>query len=373
MKFRRELLDQIDAKLLPGKVCIIYGTRRVGKSELIKAYLTDKSDYLLLNGDDILDVQLLNQRSTSNYRRLLVDKKLLVIDEAQNIPEIGLKLKLMVDEIDGLSVLITGSSALDLSQKSSEPLVGRMTRMHLFTISYRETTEHMDFKLLQESLPQRLVMGSYPEVFQYTTQKDQIDYLMELVNTYLLKDVLAYGDIRKSNKLMSLLQLLAYQMGSEVSYSELAKSLQLSKNTIEKYIELLIQTFILYKVSGYSKNLRKEVTKQPKIYFTDNGIRNAIIGDFTSIDQRRDRGILWENYCIQERIKRLHYDQIHHQAYYWRTYDQQEIDWIESYNQELHAYEMKWKKTSKVPQAFAKSYPDASYTTLNSSNYYEYL
>lgn len=374
MRFNRELLIPLKNSIQAQKVTLILGARRVGKSELIKDFLKDRNDdYLLLNGDDVLDIQLLEERSISNYSRLLAGKKLLIIDEAQNISNIGQKLKLMVDNLEGLAIIITGSSALELNQKAGEPLVGRMKILQMFPLSYREISQEFDFKQIQQSLEHRLIYGSYPEVLTLNEPKEQATYLGELVGSLLLKDILAYGDVRKSDKIFDLLRLIAYQMGSEVNYSELGKSLQISKNTVEKYIDLLIQSFILIRVGGYSGNLRKEVTKQPKLFFLDNGIRNAILNNFSPLNVRGDLGALWENYCIQERIKRLNYDQIRFQGYFWRTYDSQEIDWIEDYDQSLHAFEMKYTKTANLPGAFAKNYPTASFNVMNKDNYFEFI
>lgn len=374
MRFNRELLATLKMKMKPQKVLLILGARRVGKSELIKDYLKDiNEDYLLLNGDDISDIQLLENRSILNYSRLLSGKKTLIIDEAQNIPDIGQKLKLIVDSIENIKVLITGSSALELNQRAGEPLVGRMSQLQLFSLSYREIAEEFDFKQINQTLDERLIYGSYPEVLTLEKLSEKASYLGELVGSLLLKDVLAYSEIRKSDKIVDLLRLIAFQMGSEVNYSELGNSLQISKNTVEKYVDLLIQSFILIKVGGYSKNLRKEVTKQPKLYFLDNGIRNAILGNFNPLSKRTDLGALWENYCIQERIKRLNYDRIRFLGYFWRTYDDQEIDWIEDYDEILHAFEMKYSKRKNVPSAFENNYPNSTFNIMNKDNYFEFL
>lgn len=374
MRFERELLSILKNTTQNQKVTQILGARRVGKSELIKDFTKElNSKYLLLNGDDVLDIQLLEERSLANYRRVLQDYDILIIDEAQNIPEIGLKLKLIVDNIDGIQIIITGSSAMDLSQKAGEPLVGRMHTLRLFPLSYREIAQKYDFREIQQTLDDRLIYGSYPELTILRSPAEKESYLGELVGSLLLKDILAYSDVRKSDKIFDLLKLIAFQMGQEVSYTELGQKLQISKNTIEKYVDLLIQSFILIRVGGYSQNLRKEVTKQPKLYFLDNGIRNAVLNNFSPLQTRADVGALWENYCIQERIKRLNYDSIRYQGYFWRTYDDQEIDWIEDYNQSLHAYEMKYSKTTSIPGAFAKNYPDASFHVMNRDTYSDYI
>lgn len=378
MNFLERGIDSVfSKKVLPNKVLILLGARRVGKTAFIKNYLSvlPKEDYLQLNGEDIQDVDLLKERSVANYKRLLNNVKLLVIDEAQNIPEIGLILKLIVDSIDGIKVIATGSSIFDLSNKLGEPLVGRKNTIYLFPLAQMEFNKYENFKETTQKLEERLLFGSYPELEQYPDWNDKINYLKEIVNSYLLKDILIYEGIKQSNKILDLLKLIAFQVGQEVSLQELAKQLGISKNTVESYLDLLSKVFVIYKVPGFSRNLRKEITKSNRWYFYDNGIRNTIIANFSRLDSRTDVGALWENYLASERIKYQNYTQKSVTNYFWRTYDQQELDWLEEENGILRAYEFKWNENRKVkiPTAFAKAYPEANFEVINKSNYLDFI
>ena len=364
-------------KVLPNKVLILLGARRVGKTAFIKNYLQNipKTDYLQLNGEDIDDASLLKERSVSNYSRLLANVKLLVIDEAQNIPDIGLILKLIVDSIDGIKIIATGSSVFDLSNKLGEPLVGRKNTIYLFPLAQMEFANYENFKETTQKLGERLLFGSYPELEQYPDWNDKINYIKEIINSYLLKDILVYGGIKQSNKILDLLKLIAYQVGQEVSLQELARQLGISKNTVESYLDLLSKVFVICKVPGFSRNLRKEITKSNRWFFYDNGIRNGIIGNFTPLDSRTDVGALWENYLASERIKNQNYTQKTVSNYFWRTYDQQELDWLEEENGNLTGFEFKWNENrkAKIPTAFAKAYPEASFEVISKGNYLDFI
>lgn len=364
-------------KVLPNKVLILLGARRVGKTAFIKNYLQNipKTDYLQLNGEDIDDTSLLKERSVSNYSRLLANVKLLVIDEAQNIPDIGLILKLIVDSIDGIKIIATGSSVFDLSNKLGEPLVGRKNTIYLFPLAQMEFANYENFKETTQKLGERLLFGSYPELEQYSDWNDKINYIKEIINSYLLKDILVYGGIKQSNKILDLLKLIAYQVGQEISLQELARQLGISKNTVESYLDLLSKVFVIYKVAGFSRNLRKEITKSNRWFFYDNGIRNGIIGNFTPLDSRTDVGALWENYLASERIKNQNYTQKTVSNYFWRTYDQQELDWLEEENGNLTGFEFKWNENrkAKIPTAFAKAYPEASFEVISKGNYLDFI
>lgn len=371
----REILPAVLKKLQPNKVVVISGARRTGKTVLLKEIIksTDQP-FLLLNGEDFNTSILLSTRSVENYRQLLGSKKYLFIDEAQKIPEIGSILKLMVDELPGLRIAVTGSSAFDLGNLTGEPLTGRKHTFSLFPLSEREFRQTESIKDQPDILKQRLVFGSYPELVNLEDSSDKKDYLNELVNSYLLKDILAYEGIRQSGKIFNLLRLLAFQAGNEVSYNELGKSLALSKNTIEKYLDLLSKVFVIHKLEGFSRNLRKEVTKSPKWYFYDNGIRNAIIASYQPVEMRNDNGQLWENYIIGERIKFQHFKHQLTNNYFWRTYDRQEIDWIEENDGNINGYEFKWSDTRvKAPGAWRKAYPKAGFTLINKENYSHWL
>lgn len=378
MKFLERGIDAVfSKKVLPNKVLILLGARRVGKTAFIKNYLSSipKSDYLHLNGEDLDDVNLVKERSVSKYTRLLAHKKFLIIDEAQNIPEIGLILKLIVDSIEGIKVIATGSSVFDLSNKLGEPLVGRKNTIYLYPFAQMEFSKQEDYKETTLKLEERLLFGSYPELEYYEDWDDKMNYLKEIVNSYLLKDILIYEGIKQPNKMLDLLKLIAFQVGQEVSLQELSKHLGISKNTVESYLDLLSKVFVVYKVPGFSRNLRKEITKSNRWYFYDNGIRNAIISNFTRLDSRTDVGALWENYLASERIKKQNYTQKSVSNYFWRTYDQQELDWLEEDVDRLAGFEFKWNENrkAKIPTAFGKAYPEATFEVINRNNYLDFI
>ena len=364
-------------KVLPNKVLILLGARRVGKTAFIKNYLSKipKNDFLQLNGEDINDANLLKERSVSNYSRLLANVKLLIIDEAQNIPEIGLILKLIVDSIDGIKIIATGSSVFDLSNKLGEPLVGRKNTIYLFPLAQMEFSNYENYKATSSKLEERLLFGSYPELEQYPDWNDKISYLKEIINAYLLKDILIFEGIKQSNKILDLLKLIAFQVGQEVSLQELARQLGIFKNTVESYLDLLAKVFVIYKVPGFSRNLRKEITKSNRWYFYDNGIRNAIINNFARLEFRTDVGFLWENYLAAERVKFQNYTQKTVYNFFWRTYDQQKLDWLEEENGKLSGFEFKWNENrkAKIPTAFAKAYPEAGFEVINKQNYLDFI
>ncbi|NRT12409.1 ATP-binding protein [Flavobacterium sp. 14A] len=373
----RAIFDNFSKKVLPNKVLILLGARRVGKTELIKNYLKTvrEGSYLQLNGEDIQDANLLQERSVANYKRLLTNIDLLVIDEAQTIPEIGLILKLIVDSIEGIKIIATGSSIFDLNNNLGEPLVGRKNTIYLFPLAQMEFSTQENYKQTTENLEERLLFGGYPELMQYQDWEEKKEYLFEIINAYLLKDILAFEGIKQADKIYNLLRLIAYQVGKEVSLQELGNQLQISKNTVANYLDLLSKVFILFKVEGFSRNLRKEIVKSSRWYFYDNGIRNGIINNFNRLDARNDVGDLWENYLAVERIKKQHYHKITTNNYFWRTYDQQELDWLEERGDMLTGFEFKWNenKKVKVPTAFAKAYPEAGFEVINKSNYLDFI
>lgn len=373
----RGITELFNKRVLPNKVLILLGARRVGKTAFIKNYLATipKEDYLQLNGEDIQDANLLKERFVANYTRLLGNTKLLVIDEAQNIPEIGLILKLIVDSIDGIKVIATGSSVFDLSNKLGEPLVGRKNTIFLFPFAQMEFSKQENYRTTSSKLEERMLFGSYPELEQYPDWTDKINYIKEIINSYLLKDILVFEGIKHSDKIYDLLRLIAFQVGKEVSVQELANNLQISKNTVANYLDLLTKVFILHKVEGFSRNLRKEITKSNRWYFYDNGIRNGIINNFNRLEARNDVGELWENYLVTERIKFQNYNQKSVSNFFWRTYDQQELDWLEEENGKLSGFEFKWNENrkAKIPTAFAKAYPEATFEVINKQNYLEFI
>ena len=371
----RELSENILKKLQPNKVLIVFGARRVGKTVLVKEILERVNEPVLsLNGEDINVHDKLAIRSIENYRQILGSYKFLYIDEAQKIPEIGLKLKLMIDEIEGLKIIISGSSSFDIYKDAGEPLTGRKYSFNLFALSENEYNQIENSISKIDKVRERMIFGNYPELLQLPDREDKVDYLNEMVSAYLLKDILVYENIRNSQKIFNLLRMIAFQIGGEVSLQELGKQLGISKNTVEKYLDLLSKVFILHKVEGFSRNLRKEITKNSRWYFLDNGIRNAVIANFNPIESRNDIGALWENYMISERLKFQEYKRLSSNNYFWRTYEQQEIDWVEERGGSLFGYEFKWNESKvKIPSQWKDNYPDSSFEVINKDNFENWL
>ena len=372
---RREIIDCIQQELRPQKVMLVYGARRVGKTILIEQIADSyKGKVSILNGEDQVTQALLRERSAANYSNLFAEIDLLVIDEAQHIADIGHILKLIVDTQKNLSVIASGSSSFDLQNTAGEPLVGRSYEFRLYPLSVSEILTQTTRVEMMQQLEWQLLYGSYPELLSIPEPERKQRYLTEIANAYLLKDILSLDGIKNSGKMMQLLQLLAYQIGSEVHYEEIATKLALSRNTVEKYIDLLSKAFVIYRLPAFSRNPRREVSKPGKIYFCDNGIRNAVIGDFRPMAIRQDVGSLWENYIIGERIKRQQNKGILSKHYFWRTYAGQEIDLIEETNGMIQAFEFKWgERMPKVPSAFEELYPDTSYRVINRTNMFGFV
>jgi uncharacterized protein len=375
MIIKRALQEKIEARLIPGKAVLLFGPRRVGKTILISEILKNYPDKkLVLNGEDSTALALLADRSIANYRNLLNNIDLLVIDEAQNIPQIGNILKLIVDEIPRVKVIASGSSSFDLLNKTGEPLTGRSYSFYLFPISQSELSLTENRLETRQNLETRLIYGSYPEIITMTDNSLRKEYLSELVNAYLFKDLLTLDGIRNAGKLRDLLALIAHQTGNEVAITEIGSQLGLSKNTVEKYLDLLSKVFVIHRLGGYSSNLRKEITKNSKWYFYDNGIRNALTGNFNPLSIRQDTGQLWENYMIAERMKQKRYRSELTEFYFWRTYDGQEIDLIEAEAGSVKAYEFKWKeKKVRTPGAWMKAYPNSELELINPENYLNWI
>ncbi len=371
----RDISENIIKKLQPNKVVIVFGARRVGKTILVKKILEKVNEPVLtLNGEDINVHDKLANRSVENYKQILGSYKLLYIDEAQKIPEIGLKLKLMIDEIEELKIIISGSSSFGIHKDAGEPLTGRKYSFNLYTLSENEYNQVENTIEKIDKVRERLVFGNYPELLHLPDREDKIDYLNEMVSSYLLKDILVFENIKNSQKIFNLLRLIAFQIGGEVSHQELGKQLGISKNTVEKYLDLLSKVFILHKVEGFSRNLRKEITKNSRWYFLDNGIRNAVIANFNPLESRNDIGGLWENYMISERLKYQEYKRLSSNNYFWRTYEQQEIDWVEERDGSLFGYEFKWKETKvKIPTQWINTYPNSSFEVINKDNFENWL
>lgn len=376
MEIPRITESQIQKQIGKQKVILLYGTRRTGKSTIIENIATKEEEKtLLLQGEDMEVIRLLQNRTVANYKRLTNGKKLIIIDEAQSIPEIGKILKLMIDTIKGITIIATGSSSFDLQNSTGEPLVGRNLVYHLYPIAQMELSAIQDHLTTVHDLEERLIYGSYPELWQLENNDERQNYLKQLVNNYLLKDLLMIENIKGADVLYKLLQMLAFQVGSQVSTVELGNSLQLNRQTVDRYLDLLSKVFIIYPLTGYSNNLRKEVSKSKKWYFFDNGIRNALIANFNPLHQRNDIGQLWEQYFLSERIKFNSYSNYFPQYFFWRTYDGQEIDLLELNNkQQLTALECKWKDAKiKVPAAFSKAYPEAEFNVMNKDNYLDWI
>ncbi|MCP5510069.1 MAG: ATP-binding protein [Chlamydiales bacterium] len=367
-------LERLKSRIVPGKVIVIYGPRRVGKTTLIKKYLESEKNALFVTGEDVFIREYLSSGSIDKLKSFIGSKDLVVIDEAQYVPDIGHNLKLIVDHLPHLRVIATGSSTFDLAKEVGEPLTGRKQTFRMFPLSQIELSKIENATQTKAHLESRLLFGSYPEVVNMSSDQFKHEYLNELISSYLIKDILSLDEVRKSKKLIDLLVLLAFQIGKEVSHSELATQLSISKALVDKYLDLLEQVFVLVNIRGFSRNLRKEVTKTSRYYFCDNGIRNALINNFNPLSRRDDIGALWENYLVMERLKRQEYTNLLSRNYFWRTYDQKEIDWIEERSGKLFAYEFKsGKKIAQAPKIWTETYPDSTFECINCDNYLDFI
>lgn len=352
---KRVLESKISKKLNSGKAIILIGPRQVGKTTLIKSIL-DKKDYLFLDGDDPTVRSLLTEPNTEQLRSIIGNKQIVFIDEAQRINGIGITLKLITDQFKNIQLLVSGSSAFELNSSINEPLTGRKWEYHLYPLSWEELENQIGYVKSQQQLELRLMYGMYPDVIN--NPGEEIEILKQLTNSYLFKDILSFGGIRKPEVLEKLVKALALQIGHEVSYNELAKLIGVDKNTIANYIDLLIKGFIIFRLPSFSKNLRNEIKTNQKIYFYDTGIRNMVIGNFNLIESRNDKGPLWENFLISERLKRNSYQMSLVNAYFWRTKQQQEVDYLEEIAGKVYGYEFKWspKAKIKIPKSFVETY-----------------
>lgn len=368
-------LENLKRLLSPDKVVVIYGPRRVGKTTLLNKFLEfTKEKYLLVTGDDLTVQSYLGSQSIQKLKDFVGTSRLLVIDEAQRIENIGLNLKLIVDHIKGIKVIATGSSSFDLAKNIGEPLTGRKFILKLYPLAQMEISGVEERHETEANLETRLIYGSYPEIVTTGDNKKRELYLRETVSSYLYKDILELDGIRQSGKIVRLLQLLAFQIGKEVSYNELGTQLGMSKNTVERYLDLLEKAFVIFKLTGFSRNRRKEISKSPRYYFYDNGIRNAVISNLNPVEIRDDIGVLWENYIIMERLKRQEYLQIAANNYFWRTYDRKEIDLVEEREGNLYGYEIKWKKDGmKPPKGWLDTYNNATYEIITRNNYLDFI
>ncbi len=369
--YPRIIADRIRKKLGSGEAIIITGPRQVGKTTLIRSVIEEQS-FLFLDGDDPKTREELTNPNTEELKSLIGLNKLLIIDEAQRIENIGLTMKIITDQFKDVQLIVSGSSALDLSNKLNEPPTGRKWEYHLLPISYEEM-ELKHGKLITSSKLEKLLLhGMYPDVLN--SPGDERETLNALTDNYLYKDLLAFNGIRKSKILENLLRALAFQIGNEVSYNELSRLIGVDKNTISNYIKLLEMSYVIFSVPSYSRNLRKEIKNNQKIYFYDVGVRNAIIQNFNPLDFRDDIGALWENFLIVERMKYNAYHQTYAKGYFWRTTDQQEIDYIEEKDGYISAYEFKWNplKKFKTPTAFLKTY-GVEFQLINKDNFRSFI
>lgn len=367
----RLLETTIMKRLQSGKILIVLGPRQVGKITLLKACLKDY-DYLFLDGDDSFVRQQLDGISFSQLKLLIGEKRWILIDEAQRIKDVGLIAKMIHDQMPEVRVLLSGSSALELNQAIQEPLTGRKLSYQLYPVSWEELENQLGYLKANAQLEERLVFGMYPEIINYREEAKEL--LTELANSYLYKDILAVTGIKKPDLLQKLLQALAFQIGQEVSYNELAQLLGIDKNTVSKYLDLLEKAFIVFRLPSFSRNERNEIKNNRKIYFYDNGIRNSIIQNLNPLPLRNDQGALWENFLVAERVKSNSYRRNFRNYYFWRTLQKQEIDFIEEGDGIIKAFEFKWKAThrDKVPLAFTQAYQAEAYV-IDSQNFNAFI
>ncbi len=370
----RALTAPIESHLGKGKAVILFGPRQCGKTTLLRDIATRaRGPVLWLNGDEPDVRQQLPQATSTRLRALIGEHRTVIIDEAQRIENIGLCLKLIVDNIPGVQVIASGSSSFELGNRINEPLTGRKFEYFLFPLSFGEMVTHSGLLEERRLLNHRLIFGSYPEVI--TSPGREQPLLQALADSYLYKDILTWERIQKPDLIEKLVQALAYQVGTEVSYHELAQEVGLNNETIERYIFLLERSFIVFRVGSFSRNLRNELKRSRKIYFYDTGIRNAVIKNFAPVELRNDVGALWENYLVAERMKLLSYRGIAANRYFWRTHAQQEIDYLEERNGHLSAFDFKWNRRAKIKisTTFAYTYPDASTTMVTPDTYDTFL
>ena len=371
----RTIEKQIHELLWQGRILILYGPRRSGKTTLVKQIISqaESAKYLLCERPDINDT--LKSQNLDQILRLFADSKLVVLDEAQSVKDIGRVLKLLIDLHPEIQIIATGSSSLDLANEVVEPLTGRKFELYLYPFSVKEIADSGAQVSLISELENLIIYGGYPAVRLATKQTKKL-VIDELAKSYLFKDILAYQDVRNSDVLYKLLQMLAFQIGSEVSVLELSNGLGIAKDTVERYIDLLEQTFVIHRLTPFSRNLRKELKKMRKIYFHDLGIRNALIGNFNQLDLRYDKGALWENFLINERLKhQRNNEMILPNRYFWRTYDQKEIDLVEQRDGKISGYEFKWspQKKHKPPADFLNAYENSNYELITPENYLDFV
>ena len=370
----RHIQSSIQSQLGGGKAIVIMGARQVGKSTLLRQMLGERQDVIWMNGDDLDIQELFSSITSTRIRAILGSKRILVIDEAQRISDIGLRLKLITDQVPDVQVIATGSSSFELASKVNESLTGRKREFRMYPLTFGEMVQHTQFLDEVRMIPHRMVYGYYPEVV--CNPGDERAILKELSDSYLYKDILSLDSINKPDKLVRLLKALALQIGSQVSYNEIGTLIGLDSKTVERYVDILEKSFIVFRLGTFSRNLRNELKASRKIYFWDLGIRNAVIGNLAQIENRTDAGELWENFVIAERMKRNAYKCSFAQSYFWRTRQQHEIDYLEEEDGILYAFEFKWnlrKANVKCPESFKTAYPEAVYKVITPENIEEFL
>ena len=369
----RLLYKTIENKLFVGKVIILTGARQVGKTTLLKQLLRQKEGVLWLNGDELQVQNLFANASADRLLSEFSNSKIVILDEAQRIENIGLRLKLIADSDSEVQVIATGSSAFELANKVNEPLTGRKWEYQMFPLSFGEMVAHHGKLKEMRMLPRRIIYGYYPEVV--TNDGNEVEILKLLTDAYLYKDILSWESVKHPDKLQTLLRALAYQVGSQVSYNELSQMCSMDSKTVDRYINLLEQCYIIFRLPSFSRNLRHELKSSRKIYFYDNGIRNALIADYRAPEVRQDIGALWENFVIAERMKSNEYYHRWVNRYFWRTKQQQEIDYLEESGGELHAYEMKWNPRAKasITKTFTEAYPNSEFQVITPDNISDFL
>lgn len=362
----------------PGKVVVVHGPRRVGKTTLIQRYAQQQDpNALMVTGEDADAREYLESQSLAKLKAFVSARQTLVVDEAQYVRQIGLNLKLLTDHVKDLRIIATGSSSFDLAQQMGEPLTGRKTTLLLLPLAQLELREIEDAHETKAHLETRLIYGSYPQTVLMDANEERALYIKELVSSYLLKDILQLEGVRHADKLLRLLQLLAFQLGQEASVTELGGQLGMSRNTVERYLDLLEKTYVIHARQGFSRNQRKEVSKSRRYYFYDNGIRNGLINNFNPLGLRGDIGALWENYIVAERLKRNLCNRWLAESYFWRTYDRQEIDLVEECNGRLLAAEIKWSPRAaaraRAPASWHRNYPDSAFQLVHQENYLDFI
>ncbi|TVR41352.1 MAG: ATP-binding protein [Cryomorphaceae bacterium] len=367
---QRTLETAIKRKLKSGKAILLFGARQVGKTTLLKKIL-EQTEYLFLDADDPTIRTLLTNPNTEEIKTIIAEHDLVFLDEAQRIPNIGLTLKIITDQFKHVQLLVSGSSSFDLGNQINEPLTGRKWEFEMFPISWEEYEQSIGFLKSEQQLDNRLLYGFYPDVINNPGQEKNI--LKNLVNSYLYRDLLAFAEIRKPEVLEKLIQALALQLGSEVNYNELAQIVGINKVTVQNYISILEKGYIVFRLNSFSRNLRNEIKQNRKIYFYDNGIRNMIIGNFSPLNLRVDKGALWENFLVAERLKQHAYKETFAKMYFWRTRDHQEIDLIEDKDGQIFGFEFKWEKNkAKIPRRFVLTY-NAKTAVINRKNFRDFV